>query len=106
MAENVIQVKIGIMINVDASAKKYHICEKDYIWNSATCSCGNGKYLAGIIDHSVITCSETIDVEETKTVVTNFNGKNAICKTKKFCILLAFLLITIVLLKLLVFTVT
>ena len=23
--------------------KKYHICEKDYIWNPATCSCKNVK---------------------------------------------------------------
>ena len=22
--------------------KKHHICEKDYIWNPATCSCKNG----------------------------------------------------------------
>ena len=26
--------------------KKRHICEKDYIWNPATCSYKNGKYLA------------------------------------------------------------
>ena len=51
--------------------KKDHICEKDYIWNPATCSCENLKYLATIID--VITCDEVIDVEaklndkETKT---------------------------------------
>ena len=23
--------------------KKHHVCEKDYIWNPATCSCQNGK---------------------------------------------------------------
>ena len=34
-------------------------------------------------------------IEETKTVTTNFNEKNAICKTKNFYILLACLLITI-----------
>ena len=45
---------------------KKHICEKDYIWNPATCSCENGKYLASIIDDSVITCDEII--EETKNV--------------------------------------
>ena len=28
--------------------KNHHICEKDYIWNPATCSCKNGKYVAGI----------------------------------------------------------
>ena len=51
-----------------------HICEKDYIWNAATGNCKNGKYLASIINDSVITCDEIIDAEatpyeeETKTV--------------------------------------
>ena len=43
--------------------KNYNICEKDYIWNPATHSCENGKYLASIIDNSVITCDEIIDVD-------------------------------------------
>ena len=38
--------------------KKHHICEKDYIWNPAACSCNNGKYLASITDNSVITCDK------------------------------------------------
>ena len=33
--------------------KKHEICEKDYIWNTATCSCKSGKYLASIIDNSL-----------------------------------------------------
>ena len=66
-------------------------------WNPATCSCENGKYLASIIDDSVITCDEVIE-EETKTVRTNFIERNAICKTKNFCTLLSSLLITIALL--------
>ena len=41
--------------------KKHHICEKDYIWNPATCSCQNGKYLASIIDDSVSTYDEIIE---------------------------------------------
>ena len=41
--------------------KKHDICEKDYTQNPATCSCKNGKYLASIIDDSVITCDEIID---------------------------------------------
>ena len=45
---------------------KYHICEKDYIWNVATCSCENGKDLSSIIDNSVITYDEIIDVEGKK----------------------------------------
>ena len=56
--------------------KKHHICEKDYIWNPATCNCKNGKYLASIIDNSVITCDKIIGAEakshdeKTKTVTT------------------------------------
>ena len=78
--------------------KKHHTCEKNYIWNPVTCSCENGKYLVSIIDASVIMCDEIIDSEETKTVTTNFNEKSAICNTQNFYILLAFLLITTVLL--------
>ena len=61
--------------------KKHNICEKDYIWNPVTCSCKIGKYLANIMDVSVITCDDIIDAEaksfkqETKTVLTNVNEK-------------------------------
>ena len=89
MDDNLIQINGGIMINVNVNVEKRHVCEKDYIWNPATCSCENAKYLASIIDDSVITCDKIID-EETKTVTTNFSEKNAICKTKIFYILLAF----------------
>ena len=65
MKENVIQIKSGIMINVDVSEKN-NICDKDYIWNPAT-------YTSIVDDHSVITCDEII--RETKTVPTNFNEK-------------------------------
>ena len=41
--------------------------KKDYIWNRATCSCENSKYLASIIDNSVIMCDEIID-RETRTM--------------------------------------
>ena len=75
--------------------KKHLTCEKDYVWNPATCNCQNGKYLASIIDDSVIMCNGMI--EETKTALTNFNQKTS-CKTKHFYILRAFLLITIALL--------
>ena len=34
--------------------------KNDYFWNSATCNCENGKYLASIMDDSVITCDEVI----------------------------------------------
>ena len=79
--------------NIDkcrCECRKHCICEKDYILNPTTCSCKNVKYLGSIIYDSVITCDEIIDVEaksheeETKTVTTNFNEKNVICKAKKF----------------------
>ena len=50
------------------------------------------------MDDSAIACHRIIE-KETKTARTNFDEKkNAIFKTKSFCILLAFLLITITLL--------
>ena len=51
-----------------------------YIWNPATYSCKNDKYLASITDNPVITCDEII--EETKTVPTNFNEKMQPVKQK------------------------
>ena len=80
----------GIMINVNVNVKKHDICDKDY---PDTCNCENGKYLASIMDDSTIVCDEIINVKEA-----NFNEKNITCKTQNFYILLAFLLITIVLL--------
>ena len=55
--------------------KKRHECKKDYVWNPATCSCENRKYLLRIMDDSAITCDEIIESynEETKTILTNFN---------------------------------
>ena len=46
---------------------------------------------------SAITCDKIIE-GETKTVTTNFNERNEICKTKKFYTLQAFLSIAIALL--------
>ena len=58
------------------------------------------------MDDSTITSDEGIDSfdEETKSILTNFNERKATCKAQNFYILLAFLLITIALLQLLVFT--
>ena len=53
-------------------------CEKDYVWNPATCSCENGKCLASIIDNSVITCDEFY--RKNKKIPKNFHGKNITCK--------------------------
>ena len=47
-------------------SKFHHVFEKKYIWNPATCSYENDKYLASVIDDSVITCDKVID--RTKTV--------------------------------------
>ena len=40
---------------------KRHVCEKGYIWNPATSSCKNGKFLSNTVDGSVITCHEIIE---------------------------------------------
>ena len=82
-----------------SKCKKHHICEKDYVWNPATCNCENGKYLASIMNDSTIFCDEVIKSydEGKKTVPTYFNEKNIACKTQNFYFLLAFLLITITL---------
>ena len=80
--------------------KKINVCEKDYVRNPSKCICENWKYLASIMDDSMIICDEVITSykEEVKTIPTNFNEKKVTCKTQNFYILLAFLLITIALL--------
>ena len=40
--------------------RERHVWEKDYVWNSATYSCENGKYLANVMDDSAMTCDEII----------------------------------------------
>ena len=30
--------------NCQCECQKIHVCEKDYVWNPATCNCENGKY--------------------------------------------------------------
>ena len=76
MLENLIQIKSGIMIHVDASTKNII-----YEINLSICSCENGKYLASITDNLVITCDEIIDAEtksnneETKSIPINFKEK-------------------------------
>ena len=80
IVENVIQIKSGITINVVVNAKD-NIFGEDHILNAATCSYKDDKYLANIMDDSVITCDEIIDVEaksyneETKAIQKNFNEK-------------------------------
>ena len=99
MVENATQIKSGITINVGASAKiqKNTMCpKKDYSQNPTTYTCEHGKQLGNIIDDLVITCDEVIDAivklydEATKTISTKRTSTNIY--------ILAFLLITIVLL--------
>ena len=61
----------------------------------------NNKHLESIIDDSVIMCDETIDAlwsEPTKTMPINFNNKKVTYTMNNFYIIIAFLLITILLL--------
>ena len=74
--------------------KKHHVCEKSCIWNPATCSCENGKYLASIMDNSAITCNEIVE-EEIKQLQQILMKEKQFIKQKT---LLAFLLIRIALL--------
>ena len=83
-------------------------CKSNQWWSNDKCqcecrknhTCESGKYLASIMDDSVITCDKVIEScdEEINTIPTNFNEKNISCKTQGFYILLTFLLITITLL--------
>ena len=63
IVENATQIKSEIMIIVEVSVvykskKKHRVCEKDCIWNSATCSCESGRTVGSIIADSVITCDD------------------------------------------------
>ena len=93
MIEDVIQIRSGITMCLDASAKNI---ENYCIWNTATCSCKYGKYLGSIIDDSVITCDEIIDTEtkpydgQTKTVIKKNNEKEQPVKHKIFTFCLSF----------------
>ena len=69
------------IFNMFTGIKKFIIFGKNNIWNSATCSCENGKYLGNIIDDSAITCGEVR--ETTKAVSNNFNEKKSKLQNKK-----------------------
>ena len=92
MKQNVSHVNGRITINVDVSLKKHSVCEKDYVWNPSACNCENRKYLASVMDDSVITRDKVIQSynEKIKTVATNFNDKNMTSKAKNFYILQVF----------------
>ena len=61
------------------ACKKRHVCEKDYVWNLATCSCENGKYLTSNMEDSAIICDEVIESYKKKT---KFNEKRQPVKRK------------------------
>ena len=48
------------MINVNVSVRNIMYVKK-IVWNLATCTCQNGKYLASIMDDSAIICDEVIE---------------------------------------------
>ena len=56
--------------------KKRHLCEKDYVWNPATCNCENGKYLASTINDSAIICDDVIDADAKLSPKDNNDEKN------------------------------
>ena len=61
--------------------KKGHVCKNKNVSDSVTFTWKNGKYLASIMDNSVIMGNEVTDSynEEAKTIPTNFSGKKEIC---------------------------
>ena len=61
-----------------SECKKMHVCERYYVWNPATFNLVNGKYLANIMDDSMIIFDEVIKscYEEIKNIPTSFNEKN------------------------------
>ena len=85
MTQTVSQINAGMTINVDVSVKTKYISKK-YVWNRSTCICENGKYLAGIMDDSVVICDKVIESndEEIKTIPISFNEENKTCKAQKF----------------------
>ena len=50
MKENAAQIKSECK-----NPKVHNACKKEYIWNPATCSCENCKYIENVIDDSLIT---------------------------------------------------
>ena len=81
MKQIVIQINGRITINVNVSVTKIKYLKKIMFRILVHVVVRKKKYLASIMNNSVITCDEVIDVEET-----NFNGKNITSKTQIFYI--------------------
>ena len=63
MEENAIQIKSGITIYVSVIVKIQKTCVQKRLY-PATCGCENGKYLASVIDNSVVMCDEIIEKQK------------------------------------------
>ena len=95
MQKDVIQINGGITINVDVSVKNVMYVKSIIFGILLHVVVKMDKYLTCITDDSAITCDEINGPYDEET---SFNEKKATCKMENFYILLAFLLITIVLL--------
>lgn len=75
MVENTAEIKSGITINVDVSAKiRENMCEKRCIWNLSACNIEIGKCSGSVTGDSVITRDKIIEATKTvhaKTILTN-----------------------------------
>ena len=61
--------------------KKWHVCVKDYVWNPATCSYKNRKYLSSIMEDwedSAITYDELIKSFDEEIVAWKGNKKSSV----------------------------
>ena len=85
MEENVIQINVGITINVDVSVKNIYV-KKIIFGIQVHVVVKNKKYFTSIMDDSKIMCDEIIESygEEIKIVPTNFNEKNNNLYNAKF----------------------
>ena len=63
MEENAIRIKSGITIYVSVIVKIRKTCVQKRLY-PATCGCENGKYLASVIDNSVVMCDEIIEKQK------------------------------------------
>ena len=67
-----IQIKNGIIINVNTSVKNIINVKKDYSWNPSTCICENNTYLKSVVANSVNVFIEIMNaVDNVSTNVTN-----------------------------------
>ena len=57
--------------------KKCHTCEKDYVYNLSTWNCENGRYLASIMDDSVILYDEIRESYDEVAEAKSYNKTNS-----------------------------